>query len=313
MADGSYRPEPGPLTLSVVICTRDRPASLRRALSTLCDLRLPPGLDWELLVIDNGERFPVADVAADYVGVLPIRVCPEPVAGITNARNRAVEAALGRYIVWTDDDVEVDPDWVAAYLDAFARWPDAAFFGGAASPRFEPPQQPWMDRFQDLLAPMLAKREPMAETQITADDLPYGLNFATKTAAVRQFRFDPAFGRAPGRTVAGEETDLFRRMLAAGLTGRWAPAARVSHIIPPQRQTVAYLYDYYAAAGREMVMRDGAELSRAPRRRRAIRVKAAALVLAALLPLSLPLGVSLRRAHAFNQGAAAALRGISQA
>ena len=36
----------------------------------------------------------------------------------------------GICIVWTDDDVLVDPNWLASYGEAAARWPDAAFFGG---------------------------------------------------------------------------------------------------------------------------------------------------------------------------------------
>jgi glycosyltransferase involved in cell wall biosynthesis len=306
MADGSYRPEQGPF-VSIVICTRDRPQSLRRVLASLTELALPPGLSWEVLLVDNGQVHPVAETAAPFADSLPIRLAAEPVPGITHARNRAVAEAWGRYLVWTDDDVEVDADWLAAYLEAFATFPKAALFGGAASPVFESPKQRWMDQFQDLLAPMLAKRSPETTSPIDPHDPPYGLNFATETAAIRRFGFDPAYGRAPGRTLAGEETDLFRRMLAGGCEGRWVPTARVRHMIPPNRQTVAYLYDYYIAAGREMVLRDHEALSRTPLRRAAIRVKAALLMMSAFVPLSTPLGVRLRRAHAFNQGAAAEL------
>jgi hypothetical protein len=41
-----------------------------------------------------------------------------------------VAEASGRYICWTDDDVEVDPEWLAAYWAAFQRHPQAAVFGG---------------------------------------------------------------------------------------------------------------------------------------------------------------------------------------
>ena len=54
---------------------------------------------------------------------LPIRREFEPERGLSHARNRAVDAAKGDYIVWTDDDVVVAPGWLAAYIEAFRRWP----------------------------------------------------------------------------------------------------------------------------------------------------------------------------------------------
>jgi hypothetical protein len=39
----------------------------------------------------------------------------------------------------------------------------------------------------------------------------------------------------------GEDTDLFLRMLAAGIEGWYTPSAIVHHVIPPERLTPAYL------------------------------------------------------------------------
>jgi glucosyl-dolichyl phosphate glucuronosyltransferase len=69
---------------------------------------------------------------SDY---LPIEIWPP----FSRARNRAVYAARGDYLVWTDDDVVVDPNWLAAYVAAFRRRPEAAVFGGPVFPRYEPP------------------------------------------------------------------------------------------------------------------------------------------------------------------------------
>jgi len=47
--------------------------------------------------------------------------------GFARARNRAVDFAEGDYVVWTDDDVVVDRGWLAAYVEAFRRRPEAVF------------------------------------------------------------------------------------------------------------------------------------------------------------------------------------------
>jgi hypothetical protein len=39
-----------------------------------------------------------------------------------------------------------------------------------------------------------------------------------------------------------------RQLLETGVRGRWVPEALVHHVIPPERQTLAYLRGYYRMA-----------------------------------------------------------------
>ena len=84
-------------------------------------MRLPDHLDWEVLVVDNGCADHTDAVIEAFAGRLPIRREFEPRRGHTPARNRAWMPAKGEYIVWTDDDVVVDPGWLAALCGAFCR------------------------------------------------------------------------------------------------------------------------------------------------------------------------------------------------
>ena len=119
--------------VSMVVCTRNRAALLDDMLVTATRLRLPAQLDWELLVVDNGSTDSTGEVIRRYQDRLPIRHVEEPRIGISHARNRAVSEGRGRYLCWTDDDVRLDPDWLAAYLAAFERHPEAAVFGGRST------------------------------------------------------------------------------------------------------------------------------------------------------------------------------------
>src|SRR5579864_5913338 len=130
---GSRLSKPGLPTdpeISVIICTRDRAAQLASVLATACALKVPEGLSWELCVVDNGSSDSTPQVVREFSETLPIRYIREDVPGLSNARNRGVDEARGRYICWTDDDVEIDPEWLSAYAEAFRRHPDAAVFGG---------------------------------------------------------------------------------------------------------------------------------------------------------------------------------------
>jgi GT2 family glycosyltransferase len=89
----------------------------------------------------------------------------EPRSGLSNARNRAMAAARGEYIVWTDDDVVVGAGWLTAYAEAFRRWPDAVVFGGRIKPRYEPPAARWVAESERALGGPFAIRDFGDEVQ----------------------------------------------------------------------------------------------------------------------------------------------------
>src|SRR5438067_12204351 len=132
------------MLVTVAICTYNRAESLRRALQSLTRMKLEPNLAWELVVVNNNCTDNTEQVIAAFADKLPLRRVFQPVQGLSHARNCAVDAARGRYIVWTDDDVVVEESWLTAYRQAFAHWPDGAVFGGAIIPTFESPAVPWV-------------------------------------------------------------------------------------------------------------------------------------------------------------------------
>jgi hypothetical protein len=246
------------MLVTVAVCTRNRARSLARMLASLAAMP-PPDCAWEVLVVDNASSDDTGDVLAEFAGRLPLRREREPRPGISYARNRAIATAHGTYITWTDDDVVVDRDWLAAYLRAFARWPEAALFGGRIVPVLLPPQVAWVRDNGALLAHPLGVREfgPVALPLSLAEDrLPFGGNCAVRMAEQRRFLYDPALGAGPLRRL-GEETAVFEAMLAAGCTGWWVPDSRVEHMIGPERQTVAHVRGWFAAAAATDAYRHG--------------------------------------------------------
>ena len=93
-------------SVSVIVCTRDRPDQLRTCLGSLLALRRP---DVELLVVDNGSA---DDRSRQVCADLGVRVVVESRPGQTSARNCGVAATSGELVAFTDDDVIVDPRWL---------------------------------------------------------------------------------------------------------------------------------------------------------------------------------------------------------
>jgi GT2 family glycosyltransferase len=261
---GIFRPTAGDagekgkgMDASVVICTRDRAGPLARALASLEATVRPAGFAWELVVVDNGSSDGTAAALKTFAGRLPLLTTWEPIPGVSNARNRGVATARGRYLIWTDDDVVVEPGWLAAYAEAFRHWPQAALFGGRILPVLEEPVCRWFAACQDALADPLARRdfgEAPLPLSVAEDRLPFGANCAVRAAEQRRFPFDPELGRAPGRERMAEETQVLRAILEQGGTGRYLPDAVVRHMIPASRQTAAYVLSYYRAHGETAAM-----------------------------------------------------------
>lgn len=83
------------MEVTIAVCTRDRAQRLDRLLQSLCLLKAPAGIRWEVLVIDNGSTDPTQSVVSRYRNRLPLHYAIEPRPGISHARNLALNQATG--------------------------------------------------------------------------------------------------------------------------------------------------------------------------------------------------------------------------
>lgn len=102
------------MDFSVVIATKDRQEYLRRTLESLeVQTHAPP---FEVIVVDNGSSDGTKSVVEACAGRSnPVRYLNEPQPNRGKARNRGVQVAAGRYVLFCDDDVWLPPAWVAAH------------------------------------------------------------------------------------------------------------------------------------------------------------------------------------------------------
>jgi glycosyltransferase involved in cell wall biosynthesis/SAM-dependent methyltransferase len=92
--------------VSVIICTRDRPDSLRRTLDSLAHQICPPG---EVVVVDNA---PTDGATRRVVRGRPgVRYVLERAPGLSVARNTGIRASRGAIVAFTDDDGEPHRAW----------------------------------------------------------------------------------------------------------------------------------------------------------------------------------------------------------
>lgn len=120
-----------PLSLTIAICTKDRPDNLARCLNSLLLLQ-PVIQSLEILVVDNA---PSDDRTQALVASLPqVRYVREPMPGLDFARNQALKSASCEILAFIDDDVTVDRKWLSGLLEAWTENPDAGAFTGLVLP-----------------------------------------------------------------------------------------------------------------------------------------------------------------------------------
>lgn len=103
-----------PPTCSVVVCTHDRPDILKKCIASLCRSKAP---DIEIIVIDNAPSDDkIVEIAANY----SVRYIREDRKGLNWARSRGAREANGDIVIYTDDDVVVEPGWIEAMREPFA-------------------------------------------------------------------------------------------------------------------------------------------------------------------------------------------------
>jgi GT2 family glycosyltransferase len=102
--------------LSLVVCTRNRAASLESTLRSIEDADAASA-GAEVIVVDNGS----SDGTRSLVQARPgFRYVCEPVPGLSRARNAGIRAARGGIVAFTDDDCLLGGDYFEAVAGAFA-------------------------------------------------------------------------------------------------------------------------------------------------------------------------------------------------
>src|SRR5262245_20174263 len=107
---------PATLTVSVCICTFNRERLLRQTLGRVAAATVPDSISLEVVVVDNNSSDGTPRVIEEARRSLPIRSVREMTPGIAAARNAAVRTAGGEVLLWLDDDVLIEPDWMQRYI-----------------------------------------------------------------------------------------------------------------------------------------------------------------------------------------------------
>jgi len=220
--------------VSLIIPTRNRAALLTRMLHSLDRALAAVDGEAQVVVADNGSTDGTAAVIADWIARGPGRssvFVAEP--GRSRAMNRALSEVHAPLIAFTDDDVEVQADWLREILRFFANHPQ---YGAAMGRILLPPA---------VTDPALLARIAYYGTlpfydrggAVMDDKHLYGCNMVVRRAVLdRVGLFNERLG--VGASGMHEDGDLARRILQSGERIGYMPAVIVYHAVEPERLTL---------------------------------------------------------------------------
>ena len=227
-------------SLSVVIATHARAASLARTLDAIVDADRG-GLVVEVVVVENGPPGGAEAVVNARRQSLPLRYLHHARASKSEAANRAIEAGgLADIVVFTDDDALPERGWLQAVASACRLHAEHDVFGGRIEITWpDGPRPGWATR--DAWVRAFAFGEHVlgdAPVAYRGDLFPYGPNWWLRRCVLDQGRrFDPAFGPREGRWFSGEETSFLWRLAQEGTRALHVPDAVVHHAVRPDQLT----------------------------------------------------------------------------
>lgn len=228
------------LRAAVLLPTRDRAEDLERTLATLREQRLPAGWRVQLIAVDDGSRDRTPRVLEEFArspGPFQTTILRLGGAGKSAALNRAMQETEAPVLVFTDDDMDHEPGWLAALVEHLEAC-GCVGAHGRIEVGFPAGRPPWMTRKAELL---LGASHEAARADGSVRHLSGG-NMAVRSHAARRagpFRED--LGPQGERVGYSEDVEWSLRVAEQGRLC-YCPAAGNVHRIPPGRARRSYLW-----------------------------------------------------------------------
>jgi glycosyltransferase involved in cell wall biosynthesis len=216
--------------LSVIICTRNRPEKLKRAVASVLASTFT---DFELIVVDQSTDRRSADAVRSF-GDDRVIYLPTAMVGVAISRNIGVHLSRADVVVFTDDDCIVDRSWLEVIRSEFAADPTVLGVYGRVVPYGKSGDGSLTDVVQSdgMICPALnlsRQRRTFSAPALPHLALGGGNNMSfRKETFWKAGLFFECLG--PGSRIGtGEDTEFSYRLLSRRCKLLYCPAAVVQH------------------------------------------------------------------------------------
>jgi len=246
------------MRISAVICTHNNANSLKTTINSQIEQEVNED-EFEILVVDNASTDNTRQIVLDFQREWSnLRYTYEEKLGISQARNKGIQDARGRYIAYIDDDVIANSNWISSFLLCLDRLtPTPDIIGGKILLKYE-------------VANIPGYVSSLVEVYFSKID--YGNNgfFVNKSKLTHYFNsanlcinkkvfgkigiFDTRLGSRGNIARSREETDIIEKAFKQNFVMYYEPAAGVTHFIKKHRLKRRYIFHRFFTEGVSQVL-----------------------------------------------------------
>ncbi|MDH5722385.1 MAG: glycosyltransferase family 2 protein [Alphaproteobacteria bacterium] len=224
----------------IIIATYNAENRIGRTLDSLSRMAQHTALeegDWRIVVVNNNSSDRTREVVESYKDKLPLEILDCPAPGKSKAQNMAVERIKADLVIFSDDDVEVAPDWMDKIVACAHQCRDFDVFSGFIKGHWEEELDPDFRSWIPVGSTYALHDEDMVSGPCDPGKV-WGPNMALRRSVFDAgLRFDERIGPTPEKLYAmGGETDLARRAAAKGFKSYFIAEAVVNHLV--KKETV---------------------------------------------------------------------------
>lgn len=217
-------PQSTPTSLSVVICTRDRPDTIARAVESVARQTYER---FDILIVDQSRTDETRRLIEDLMARCErLRYLHLDQAGLSRAYNAGIRHTAGELLAFTDDDCVAPDGWLETIARRFTEQPDVALLYGQV---LLPPELAGADTSSGTIPTLPIPQRQRLNRREGFKVFGMGANFAARRSICERIGgFDEVLGGG-GPLKSSQDFDLAYRVYRAGGTILLEPDVVVYH------------------------------------------------------------------------------------
>lgn len=220
----------------ICICTYKRPKLFCNAIKSISNIKVPNGVNVEVLVVDNDVESSAKPIYETLMNVIPFKChyVVEAKRGISNARNCLLEESIklnATHILLFDDDELLTSNVLVEHVKLYSENKEACIISGPTPSKFDDNCPVYIKKH------FLFKQWSTKKTGLVRDNCAAGnVFFPVSVAKDCGLRFSSEYV-----FMGGEDGDFFSKASKLGFTIVWCNEAIIEEVVPPARTTVSYI------------------------------------------------------------------------
>ena len=250
--------------LTILLCTYNRAKLLKPLLAELIkQVEKQARNDLEILLVDNNSNDETREIALEYKQKYNfLRYEFEERQGLAIARNKGLELAYGKVIVFIDDDIILHENWLKEILNSLNNYPYKAF-GGRVIPLWEKEKPSYINltglfSLSQKIFPAHDNGETEKIYPISKEETnPIGANMWIHKELFKKYgKFREDLGRVGYGGIPCEDTEFCSRLLKNKEKIFYFPKAIVFHPVSAYRMTKEFIKSWHYRNGISSVRKE---------------------------------------------------------